>query len=98
MTSRAGARRWLARWYVKIRLRGDGCEGVDTGPGETNGDIAPIDDDGDSKGRPRLDEWPDPLDEPQLEPREELPLWPEPLVEEVCNMSLSIAVGRVGIR
>ena len=30
--------------------------------------------DGDSEDRPRLDERPDPLDEPLLEPREKLPL------------------------
>ena len=47
---------------------------MDTGHGETNGDIAPVDVDGDFEDRPRLDERPDPLDEPLLEPREKLPL------------------------
>ncbi len=47
---------------------------MDTGPGGTNGDIAPVDADGDPEDRPRLEERPDPLDEPLLEPREELPL------------------------
>ena len=47
---------------------------MDTGPEGTNGDIAPVDDDGDPKNRVRLDERPDPFDEPLLEPREELPL------------------------
>ena len=40
MTSRAGARRWLARWYDRIKWRGDGYGEVDKDPGGTNDDIA----------------------------------------------------------
>ena len=47
---------------------------MDTSLGGTNGDIAPVDDDGDSEDGPRLDKRLDPLDEPLLDSREELPL------------------------
>ena len=47
---------------------------MDTGLGGANGDITPVDVDSDPDDRSRLDERPDPLDEPILEPREELPL------------------------
>ena len=47
---------------------------MNTGPEGTNDDIVPVEGDEDSKDRPRLDKRPDPLDEPLLEPREELTL------------------------
>ena len=47
---------------------------MDTSPWGTNDDITPVDVDGHSEDRPRLDERSNPLDEPLLEPREKLPL------------------------